>query len=238
MSIPTRSHSISLAQAAELTRRHREQNPDQEKAGSFHADQVRELLAQPGVAGLRYYHGLNEDGSYAIILVGQNERMEDLVEGVMLELHFPCPPICAQPNMLNESDPLAIRRKRLFRRAPLRLPSRDHRIELEVAREMTRAWRLAHPKAEKGGVFHADQIREILDQPNCLAMRYYHGVNEDGSYALIWVGVDEAGADMPAVMRELHFPCPPICASPNDLNTSAWVARERLERVPMLVAVE
>lgn len=94
MSIPERDHTLPLAEAAEMTRRYRLKNPKGEKAGTFHADQVRALLAQPGCAYFRYYHALDAEGRYAIILVAVDHAGRDVTDGIVMEKHFPCPPIC------------------------------------------------------------------------------------------------------------------------------------------------
>ncbi len=108
------------------------------------------------------------------------------------------------------------------------LPDRDHSITLTEAAEMTRRWRRAQPNAEKAGAFHADQVKALLDQPGCAALRYYHALNEDGSYAIILVAVDHAGCDLTdGIMLERHWPCPPACDAFSDLGTSAWVAKTR-----------
>jgi hypothetical protein len=108
------------------------------------------------------------------------------------------------------------------------LPERDHAISLPEAATMTRRWRLQHPKSEKGGSFDAEQVRALLAQPGAVALRYYHGVNEDGSYAIILVAVDAAGLDLAdQVLLERHLPCPPYCDPFSDLATSSWVARAR-----------
>jgi len=108
------------------------------------------------------------------------------------------------------------------------LPERDHTIPLTDAAAMTRRYRLQHPKAEKGGTFHADQVRDLLAQPGAVGLRYYHGMDEEGRYAIILVAVDAAGLDLAdGVLMEQHLPCPPYCDPFSDLSTSGWVARAR-----------
>jgi hypothetical protein len=41
---------------------------------------VRQLLAQPGVEGFRYYHGLDAKGNYRIVLVGVDKEGNDIVK--------------------------------------------------------------------------------------------------------------------------------------------------------------
>jgi hypothetical protein len=51
-------------------------------------------------------------------------------------------------------------------------------------------------------------------------LRYYFGRKDDGSSAMILVGVDANGNDMPGgTILEWSYPCPPICGDPDDLNS-------------------
>ena len=95
-------HRITLRQAAALTRRHREwAGPATEKGGMFTRELLDRLLAQPGCLALRYYHGRHADGRYAMVLVGVDAKGNDMERGVLLENHFPCPPICGGDGELN-----------------------------------------------------------------------------------------------------------------------------------------
>lgn len=98
---PSSDHRISLPDARDLTRRHREGAHDPaERGGLFHAKAVRELLAQQGCAGLRFYHGRNADGTPAMVFVGVDANGNDMTAGTVLELHWPCPPYCSEPDTL------------------------------------------------------------------------------------------------------------------------------------------
>lgn len=102
MPLPPRNHRISLDAAARLTKRYQEDAPKgAQKAGAFHADQVRELLAQKGCAALRIYYGKQEDGEETLILVGVDEKDRDMGNGVLLEFLIPCPPFCNDDSALN-----------------------------------------------------------------------------------------------------------------------------------------
>lgn len=76
---PTTQHRISLDEAVELTQRYRKAAPASEHGGLFDARQVRDLLSQEDCVGFRYYHGLESDGTYHIVLVGVNSKNEDIV---------------------------------------------------------------------------------------------------------------------------------------------------------------
>lgn len=109
--LPKKPHSqrISLPAAVDLTQRYRRSAPASEHSGFFFAKGIAELLAQPGVFGMRVYHGLDADGRYRIVLVGVDENGEDIVttrrslgaaiargtgDAILLDGHYPCPPWC------------------------------------------------------------------------------------------------------------------------------------------------
>ena len=100
MALPPRDHHIALADAAALTKRHRDAKVSAEKSGAFHKDQVLKLLDQKGCVGLRIHYGRNADGTPALVLTGIDGSDSDLT-GEILEQHFPCPPVCGDANALN-----------------------------------------------------------------------------------------------------------------------------------------
>src|SRR5262245_34240949 len=77
---PPTNHRVSLKQAAKLTRNYRESIPAADKTGFFHKQAIIDLLKQPGVIGMRYYHGLDDRGRYHIVLVGTDRDGRDVVE--------------------------------------------------------------------------------------------------------------------------------------------------------------
>ena len=112
------------------------------------------------------------------------------------------------------------------------LPPKDsQRITLFDAVELTQRYRKAAPASEHGGFFWAEGFREVLDQPGCIGLRYYHGLDDDGQYRIVIVGVDASGADIvkpgkqrasaqgakaavgeaTAVLLDRSWPCPPMC---------------------------
>jgi hypothetical protein len=102
MALPPRDHHISLEAAAALTRRYRDvAGKAAQKAGAFHADQVGELLAQPGCVALRIYYGKDESGENTLVLVGVDGNDKDMTGGVLLDFIFPCPPVCTEDSPLN-----------------------------------------------------------------------------------------------------------------------------------------
>lgn len=99
---PPRNQQISLADAAGDTRRFRASaGPGAEKGGFFFREVLDRLLAQPGCAGIRYYHGLDAQDQPSLIIVGVDAKGNDITAGVLLDVHFPCPPFCGDGNALN-----------------------------------------------------------------------------------------------------------------------------------------
>lgn len=106
---------VNLATAVDYTQRYQRSAPASEKAGFFYAKGLAELLAQPGVHGMRIYHGLDKNGAYRMVLVGVDEKGNDIVKAApkrgtakaraagdafLLDTHFPCPPYCATDSPL------------------------------------------------------------------------------------------------------------------------------------------
>ncbi|MCE9601438.1 MAG: hypothetical protein K8S21_04380 [Gemmatimonadetes bacterium] len=98
----TKDHRISLKEASELARRHRQDGAHRAgDSGAFNGKPVMELLSQPGCVGLRIYRGRAAGGESSLILVGVDAKGNDMTEGVVLDGHFPCPPYCGDDNALN-----------------------------------------------------------------------------------------------------------------------------------------
>jgi hypothetical protein len=113
-------------------------------------------------------------------------------------------------------------------------PKEPQRISLADAVELTQRYRKAAPASEHGGFFWSDGIQELLSQPGCVGLRYYHGLDADARYQIVFVGVDANGNDITkgagtpgtkrgakaaavaagageALLLDHHWPCPPYC---------------------------
>jgi hypothetical protein len=99
MALPgPKSHRISLEEAVAQAKRYR---AGMNKGGLFLRQELDDLLAQKGCAALRIYYGRKEDGTDTIILVGADEKGDDMTSGIVLEEHFLCPPYCNDISPLN-----------------------------------------------------------------------------------------------------------------------------------------
>lgn len=89
-----RDHKISLAEATELTRQHRKADPNAGHAEFFHREAFEALLAQPGCAGIRIYHGKGKKGEHHAVMVGVDGQGADMTAAGVMQNSWPCPPVC------------------------------------------------------------------------------------------------------------------------------------------------
>jgi hypothetical protein len=101
VALPGRDHRLSLADAAALTKAHRDANPTAVKAGAIARDQVLQLLNQSGCVGMRGYRGRNPYGTSALVMTGICASDNELTKGMILEQLWMCPPVCGATNPLN-----------------------------------------------------------------------------------------------------------------------------------------
>ena len=73
--------------------------------------------------------------------------------------------------------------------------------------------------------FGKEILTNILNQPGCMGIRFYYGIDDQGQKALVLVGADEKGTNiwsgkagkgkLKAAVRQLggdlSYPCPPYC---------------------------
>jgi hypothetical protein len=100
------NHLIPVAEAAAMTARSRNRNPGGVKAWLFDRGAFDALLGQPGCAGIRVYRAAKDDGTEQLVVVGTDEKGNDLLpatadgKGLVAELAWPCPPACGAPSVL------------------------------------------------------------------------------------------------------------------------------------------
>lgn len=102
--LPPRDHTISLEDAARATAARRAKDkgkPDAEKVFAFNKEALERLLHQGGCAGMRAYPGTHEDGENTWVLVGVDEKGNDMENGVLLQDPLYCPIYCPDGDQLN-----------------------------------------------------------------------------------------------------------------------------------------
>ena len=103
MPFESRDHRIPLEVAAAQTRRFRESaGPSAVKGGAFRREAFEEILKQPGCTGIRFYYGVDDKGAPSLVLVGVDSDDNDMVNGAVMDIIYPCPPFCGDGNSLNK----------------------------------------------------------------------------------------------------------------------------------------
>jgi hypothetical protein len=91
-------------------------------------------------------------------------------------------------------------------------------ITLEKATEWTGNYQSANPNETKAHFFGRNKLQMILDQDNCMGIRAYYAIDDNGAKQLVLVG---ATADMEdqytEVILEHSAPCPAYCAQNSPL---------------------
>lgn len=64
-----------------------------------------------------------------------------------------------------------------------------------------------------------DLVNAILAQDDCMGLRIYYGINENGDKQLVIVGADSNENDKLDIIADKMLPCPAVCSSTNDLNS-------------------
>ena len=97
----------------------------------------------------------------------------------------------------------------------------NHSISLIDASKLTLTFRKSNTVGARiGGFFGKDTIQEILGQPDCVGIRYYYGLDDDGEKVLVLVGVNADENDLyEGILAEIAKPCPPRCPTKNPLNS-------------------
>lgn len=96
-------------------------------------------------------------------------------------------------------------------------------ISLATAKKWTANYRENAPDETLGHYFGFEIIQQILNQENCVGIRIYYAINDDGEKQLLLVGVDAEGEDLLPVsggrtdgdgdiIADASLPCPDYCA--------------------------
>lgn len=97
---PNQDHSISLQDAAEMTKAYRDNNPGAIIGGFFGKDAIQAILDQPECVGLKFYYA-EENGAPTLVLCGAKANQDDLYLGQLAEQALPDPPYNSSQNPLN-----------------------------------------------------------------------------------------------------------------------------------------
>ncbi len=97
----------------------------------------------------------------------------------------------------------------------------DHSISLTEAAHLTENYRnTVSTGATIAHFFGRDALQAILDQTDCVGIRIYYGLKDDGEKQLVITGVNAAGNDLyNGLLAERSAVCPTTCSASNPLNS-------------------
>ncbi len=178
---------ISLKEAREVTRDFTLKT-DSVISHLFEGVKVAQVLNQEKCHGVRVYHGKHRDGLFknmhAIIMIGVDEFNNDMADGLILELSTTCPPFCM--DMFTDADSDV--NKDLWVNA-------GSFISPELAGQLTDNFTY-NIDSNVAYLFSAEKVRQILGQPSCNGLKFYHGESATGEHTLIATGVNRFGKDL------------------------------------------
>lgn len=87
-------------------------------------------------------------------------------------------------------------------------------FSLETAAAWTANYRSVNPNGIKGHFYGKTNLQKLLAQTNCVGLRMYYALDDDGVQQMIIVGVDANQNDLcQGIVLERGSPCPPYCDS-------------------------
>lgn len=92
-------------------------------------------------------------------------------------------------------------------------------ISLEQGSALTTAYRRENPNKIIARFFGRDILERILAQENCMGIRMYYGIDENGVNELVIVGADQNENDLIDLVADISSPCPHACSQANPLNS-------------------
>jgi hypothetical protein len=103
--------NIGFEAGAKMIKRHIDANPDDVMAHFMGRNMFEQILAQPGVVGIRTFYGLNELGIRQLVFVGVDKNGNNILEyselvngelvkrkGIVADRNNLCPPSCGHGN--------------------------------------------------------------------------------------------------------------------------------------------
>lgn len=92
-------------------------------------------------------------------------------------------------------------------------------ITLTQGNAWTASYRAANPNGVKAFFYGKTKLQEMINQTNCVGLRFYHAIDDTGATQLVVVGVTAAGADMTSgLILDRSLLCPPYCDGGSSLN--------------------
>ncbi len=95
----------------------------------------------------------------------------------------------------------------------------NHAVSKADAAKFTANYRRTAGGARRGGFFGRDALLQILNQKDCVGMRYYFAKDDNNLPIIVLTGVTADQNDIEnGVLLEVCRPCPPFCGAASELN--------------------
>jgi len=95
----------------------------------------------------------------------------------------------------------------------------DCEVSVSTASTLNKNFRDLYPAQIKGIYFSQKTLRKVLDQTECVGIRFYFGADPDGMLTITFAGVKANEDDIIGVVGDNGIKCPPHCGSKNTLNS-------------------
>jgi hypothetical protein len=92
-------------------------------------------------------------------------------------------------------------------------------IPLATGAAMTAEYRAQNPGEIKAHFYGKEILDVLLNQEDCVGIRIYYGIDENGNKELVLVGTDASECDLTDLIVDLSNPCPNRCSKANALNS-------------------
>ncbi len=90
------NHSITLKEGVSLTKAYRlSVSSDDVLAQYFGGNAIIKVLKQEGCVGMRLYYAKHKDGSPTLVIVGVDNKGNDMTSGLICQQAISCPPWCS-----------------------------------------------------------------------------------------------------------------------------------------------
>ncbi len=101
-------HNITLQEGIQLTKAYRmTMKGDLPLALYFGSDALSKVLAQPGCVGLRMYYAKHNDGLPTLVIIGVDNKGNDMTKGLICQKASFCPPFCSANSELKQDNTFA-----------------------------------------------------------------------------------------------------------------------------------
>ena len=93
-------------------------------------------------------------------------------------------------------------------------------ITLAEGAAMTKRWRDGNSNGN-AVTYGKDILNQLLEQSDCVGIRFHFAIDNDGKNTLVLTGVDADGSDILNTISDRGLLCPVECCARNALNSNS-----------------